>query len=62
MEIVFKEFRDRFLVFFGCLGSRFSDFLGLENKLENETIFYENQISDLDLVGQIRGYLGPLKT
>ena len=26
-------------MFFGCLGSRFSDFLGLENKLENEAIF-----------------------
>ena len=41
MKIVFEEFRDRFLVFFGCLGSCFSDFLGLENKLENETIFSE---------------------
>ena len=41
MEIVFSEFRDRFLVFVGCLGSRFSDFLGLENMLENEAIFSE---------------------
>ena len=39
MEIVFKEFRDRFLSFFGGLGSRFSDFLGLGNRLENEAIF-----------------------
>ena len=43
MEIVFKEFRDRSLVFFGCLRNRFSDFLGIENKLENKTIFYETQ-------------------
>ena len=41
MEIVFSEFRDRYLLFLGGPGSRFSDFLGLGNKLENETIFGE---------------------
>ena len=41
VEIVFKEFRNRIWVFFWCLEIRFSDFLGLENKLENETIFDE---------------------
>ena len=41
VEIVFKEFRNRLLMFSGCLEIRFSDFLGLENKLENETIFDE---------------------
>ena len=45
MQIVFKEFRDRLLFFVRCLGGFFSDFLGLENKLENETIFGENLIS-----------------
>ena len=43
MEIVIKECRDRLLVFFGCLGNRFSEFLSLENKLENEAIFCENR-------------------
>ena len=38
MEIVFSEFRDDFLLFFGSLGSRFSDFSSLENTLENATI------------------------
>ena len=41
METVFKEFRNCFVLFVGCLEIRFSDFLGLENKLENETIFDE---------------------
>ena len=45
METVFKDFRNRFLVFVGCLGSCFSDFLGLENKFENEAIFSKKQIS-----------------
>ena len=39
MEIVFNEFRDGCLSFFGSLGSCFSLFLDLENRLENETIF-----------------------
>ena len=41
MKFVFIEFREWFSVFFGCLGSRFSDFLCLENKLENKTFFHE---------------------
>ena len=41
MEIVLKEFLDRFVVFFGCLESCFSDYLGFENKLENKAIFCE---------------------
>ena len=41
MEIVFKEFRDRFVMFVGCLGNRFSDFSGVENKLENKAVFNE---------------------
>ena len=39
MDMVFKEFQARFLVLVGCRGTRFSDFLGLENTLENRTIF-----------------------
>ena len=35
MEIVFNEFLDRFLLFFGGLGSRFSSFLGLESRILN---------------------------
>ena len=41
MEIVFNDFRARFLLFFGSFGSGFSIFLGLENKLENEAILNE---------------------
>ena len=41
MEIIFDEFRDVFLLFVGRLGIGFSNFLSLENKLENETIFCE---------------------
>ena len=39
MEIVFSEFRDGFVSFWGGLGSRFSIFFGFENRLGNETIF-----------------------
>ena len=39
MEIVFNEFRDRFLLFFGGLGNCFSGFSGLQNRLENRGIF-----------------------
>ena len=39
MEIAFSEFRDAFLSFFGNLGSRFPDFLSLENKLKHQTFF-----------------------
>ena len=38
-QIFFNEFRDQCLLFFGSLGSCFSGFLGLENKLENQMIF-----------------------
>ena len=41
MEIVFNEFRDGFLLFLGSLRNRFSDFLGFENRLENEAILSE---------------------
>ena len=41
MEIVFKELLDRFVMLFACLESYFSDYLGLENKLENKAIFCE---------------------
>ena len=41
MEIVFGEFRDGFLLFFGGLGIVFSDFLAFENKLESKAFFYE---------------------
>ena len=40
-KLFFGETRDRFFLFLRCLGSRLSDLLGLENKLENETIFSE---------------------
>ena len=43
LEIVFEEFRNVFLMFSGVFGRCFSEFLGLENKLENRTIFYEIQ-------------------
>ena len=39
MEIVFREFRDRSLSFFGGLGGRFAGVLGLENRRENEGFF-----------------------
>ena len=39
MEIVFKEFRNRFLWFLEASGAVFSDGVGPENGLENETIF-----------------------
>ena len=35
----FNEFRDRFSLFLGSLGSGFSGFLGVENKVEHTTIF-----------------------
>ena len=35
----FNEFQDRFLSFVGSLGDRFSDFLSLENRLENRGVF-----------------------
>ena len=43
MEIVFKEFRNRFLLFLLMPLDCFSDILSFENKLENETIFDEIQ-------------------
>ena len=43
MEIVVKEFWDRLLVFFGCLGTCSSDLLGLE--LKTKRIFVKNRIS-----------------
>ena len=46
MGIVFNEFLDRFLSFFGSLGSGFSNFLGLENRLGKEGIF--SGITDLE--------------
>ena len=54
-------FRHACLLFFGSLGGRSSDFLALESKLENETIFYEIPNLILDLVEVIRGFLGFLK-
>ena len=63
MEIAFEEFGDRILVFVGCLGSSFSDFLGLEDKLENEANFYEKPNLEPWIWGRISWwYLGPLKT
>ena len=62
MEIVFKEMRYRLLVFVGCLGSRLSDFLGLGNKLENETMLSEKpDLNRWIWLGRSWGYLGPLK-
>ena len=63
MEIVFDEFRDRILLFFGSLGSCFSGFLGFENTLENEGIFVlQTDPETLNWRGESTGYLGPLKT
>ena len=39
MEIVFNEFRDRFLLFVKSIGNRFSGFLGLENRLKMKGFF-----------------------
>ena len=39
MEIVFNEFRVRFVSFVGGLGARFSGCLGPENRFENKGIF-----------------------
>ena len=44
MEIVFNEFQDRFLSFFGGLGGSFSEFFSLENRLENEGFFVIQRI------------------
>ena len=41
MDIVVCEFRTGFLVFLWSRGSSFSDFLGFENKVENEAIVDE---------------------
>ena len=38
-EIVFCEFVDRFLSLLEGIGSRFSGFLGLDNRLENRELF-----------------------
>ena len=61
MEIVFNDFRDRFLLFFGSLGSGFSGFLGLENRLESEGIFCDVPDPEPGR-GESPRYLGPLKT
>ena len=55
MEIVFSGFRDQFLEFLGCLGSRFSDSLGLAHKLENETISSEKRMLITGFGGADRG-------
>ena len=39
MEIVFKEFRDRYLSLFKGLGDRFSDFIALKTGLKTKGIF-----------------------
>ena len=44
VEIVLKKFRSVFLVFLGGFGNCFSDFSGLDNKLENRTIFMKSRI------------------
>ena len=63
MEIVLKEFRNRFLMFFDALGAAFLTPLSLENKLENETIFNEipNSYSGIG-EGRFAGFLGPLRS
>ena len=61
MEIVVKELRYRFLVFAGCIGSRFSDFFDLGNKLGNERIFSEKREGpkEADLGTLILSVFGP---
>ena len=50
------------LSFFGRLGSRFSGFLGLENRLENRWIFVmQTDPAKLGWRGKSTGYLGPSK-
>ena len=59
----FNEFLHRFLLFLGSLGSGFSGFLGVENKLEHTTIFSDMTESESGIWwGRSTGYLGPLKT
>ena len=61
MHIVFNEFRDRFSCFLIALGTVFSGFFSLENKLENEGIFCD--VTDpeyLNWRGNL-GVLGPSK-
>ena len=48
-------------MFFRCLENGFSDFLDLENRLENEANFYDEESHILDPVVVICGFLGPLK-
>ena len=59
---MFKEFRNICLVFLGGFGSCFPDFLGRENKLENETVFDEIQDQNNPIWwGRSAGFLGPIK-
>ena len=48
-------------MFLGCLGSRFSDFLGLENKLKNRTFLYEIPNLTFWIGGADPGVFGPSK-
>ena len=62
-SIVLNEFRNRFLLFLRSLGDRFSDFLDLENRLENRWIFGDVTDLEFGIWGhRSTGYLGPLKT
>ena len=63
MKDVFNEFRDRFSLFFESLGNRFSDFVSLENKLENTPIFSDITKSEPGIWGRRSTTdLSPLKT
>ena len=63
MENVFNEFRHRLFIVFECLGNRFSDFVSLENKLENTTIVSDMKKSEPgNWRGESTAESSPLKT
>ena len=62
MEIVFKEFRDRFLMFFvDALGAVFLIFQALKASLKTNLFFMKKRISRLGSGGADPGVFGPSK-
>ena len=63
MEDVFHKCLSRFVSFFKCLGSCFSSFVGLQNRLENEGIFSDVMDAEKWIWGRRSTIdLSPLKT
>ena len=62
VEIVFYDLVIRFSLFVRGLGVRFSDFLSLENKVENTETFGDVTDPEFGIWGRrSKGYVGPLK-